>query len=457
MGVRAAGVAAIGLALMLPGGASASEVHGDATTGPDATQILVYDAAPGERNRVTVDFGARITIVDRGVRRIRAPRDAFGGCHATSRHRVVCDEEGVVFLRLRDRDDAVHVVPGGDRPDKPHTNPFALAEDYSAYFDDEGGIDATTIIEAGRGDDRITGSDGADWITAGSGSDRIDGRGGADEVTLTPDSAHDRVRAGGGIDSLSFHRADEPVTVNLASGFAWAAEVRDRIGGFERVHGGDGADTLLGSARGEAIYGEEGIDRIQGAGGNDLLSGDSPVADRAFANSIDGGDGDDVIDARGPTSAPTGRVDCGAGNDVETGEVDDLLAPTCEQVSFRAVAPNLVEEELPERPYQRALPLGVAGDGSPTFELRCPTSRTYRLSYCRGAVALERPPGAGEAVSYGSGSFDIPPGERAEVPVTLTDAGRGAIAAGEPVAVHVTADIGSDRSADFGWQLVIPR
>jgi hypothetical protein len=429
--------------------ASASTVTSNGSTGPDATFFVEYQAARGERNRVTVKFGAATTIVDRGVRRIHVPRGF--GCRATSRRRVVCDEP-IVFLRLRDRDDTVHFVPGGDKPDPPRTDPFALSEDYSSYYDDQGGIDATTIVEAGRGNDTVTGSNGVDWISPGPGRDRIDTRGGADQVDITPDGARDRIRSGGGIDGLYYGLTQVPLAVDLENGITGAAGEGDRVSGFERVHAGAGDDTIRGSDRAEALYGEAGVDRIEGAGGNDLVTGDAPTSETASMNVLSGGDGNDVIDARGATFAPTTQVDCGPGNDVETGEVDDLLAPGCESVAFRVRADTIVEEDLPERPYQKALPVAVAPDGTPTFEIRCPSEVSSVVSGCSGTVALEQPDRPDAGPVYGSGPFDIPAGERAEVRVDLTGAGREAIARGEPVAVHVTA-----QPADFGWQTVIPR
>jgi hypothetical protein len=84
---------------------------------------------------------------------------------------------------------------------------------------------------------------------------------------------------------------------------------------------------------------------------------------------------------------------------------------------------------------------------------------------CAGTLALEAPPTAGATGAperLGSASFSLAPSTSENVITTLTSAGRAALAAGAPVAVHVSADLALTPSPasprprplklNFGWQ-----
>jgi hypothetical protein len=470
MGARATALAVVAC-LAVPGAARAARVEVSASTGPASEEFILYRAGKGESNRVRVKIARRsITIVDRGVRRIGLRRRRnFTNCRRTGRRRVVCPRRNVQVV-LRDKSDKVSFTPGTDSPDVDHADPLALAD---RYGDTEGAFLEATDVNGGSGKDIITGSRYSDVITPGPGRDRVNGRGGNDDIYLAPDGRKDSIRGGGGIDGIAY-TAEVPVTVDLAAGTAGPPGDTDRIQGIEQVHGGPMDDVLLGSGNADALYGEAGSDQIDGRGGNDLLVGDSPGASRPFANQITGGPGDDIVDARsqiGPNPAsslaPTTTVDCGAGNDREAGEVDDLLDPSCEAAAFRIPLDFLfLEQPLYDVPMKVA-PVARAADGSPTFEVPCPAITFPPSSGCNGTVAVERPPVAGSsapAEKLGSGSFNLTPGQRANVMVQLTPAGQTAVASGSPVAVHVTATLpppaGSPpgqtpSKADFGWQAVL--
>jgi hypothetical protein len=439
--------------------ARASTVHTDATVGPQASAFVTYYAARGERNDIRVRFrSSGTTIVDRGVRRIRLFHDLGAqDCVSRGPRKVVCNSDDSIFFYLRDRGDRIRFFPGRNSPDVPHTHPLSLAEDYAAEDDDEGEIDISTAVVGGRGGDTIIGTAGPDYIEPGPGSDIVSGRGGNDEIRMSPDGLPDSVRAGGGLDDLRYD-ARRPLRIDLRAGVAGPAVGEDSVGGLERVHGGSGADMLLGTGDGEAIYGEGGSDTIDGRGGNDLLTGDAPDSKSARANRIRGGAGDDFVDSRGDGIAPTSEIDCGEGEDLVVGDVDDRLGADCESVDFRIryAGRGLIYEDLERQPIN-ASPVSVAADGTPAFAIRCRAGVR-----CRGAVALSTPPAGGSAApagDYGSGSFDLAPAETRSVGVELTPAGRAAIAEGSPVAVHVTAKLGDEDnpSVDFGWQIVIPR
>jgi Ca2+-binding RTX toxin-like protein len=454
------------------------------TAGPSGEEFIQFKAGKGEANRVLVNFRpTSITIVDRGVGRIRLDRSARM-CRRSGDRRVVCMRERVpggnyvflpVFLVLGDRNDTARFAPGADSSDRRQDDPLAVAD---SYEDTEGAIVEATNVDAGPGDDIVTGTKYADVIAPGTGRDRVEGRAGDDDILLTPDGRTDSLKAGGGIDGLNYSFATAvPVTVDLTAGVAGAAGERDRALGFEQAHGGSKDDVLLGSGDGEALYGEAGRDRVEGREGDDMVVGDSPLVSTAFVNEIAAGPGDDVVDARSqghtdqfdprPQLAPTTSVDCGPGNDIEAGDVDDRLDPSCEAAAFR-----IPEEYLPvEEPFydapMRVAPASRAADGSPVFEVPCPAKTRPQAAGCTGKVVVERPPVPGSSASpeeLGSGSFSLPPGGRTNVEVTLNAAGRAAVSQGSVVAVHVTATLppppgddwgGRVLSANFGWQTVL--
>jgi hypothetical protein len=426
--------------LCAPPCAQAARLTEDATTGVDGGPFYVYRADAGERNQVTVRFtGSRLTIVDRGARRIAVGDSRFSECRATGPRRVVCGNFPI-DIYLGDRNDTVDFVPGDDTPDRDHRDPFYLARD--ELLDSEF-IPYADFVNAGRGDDRVTGSSRIDYVQPGPGRDRVDTRGGDDTLYLRRDGARDRIRTGGGTDEANFAARHKPVHVDLTKGMAGG----DRLSGVERVIGTPAGDTLVGSAQADALYGDGGRDRIEGGAGNDLLVGEMHGEPSSAENELVGGAGDDVIDARW---APA-RVDCRDGADTVAGDTDDLLDPNCELVGLRGGSEYY--EDHPRLGRMKAWPVRTDADGTPTFEVPCPPATGTPRPHCKGEVRLERPPDGGE--DYGSGSFDFPAKHRSEVTVTLTPAGRAAIAAREPVAVHVTGAFGEGK-IDFGWQLVLP-
>jgi hypothetical protein len=444
-----------------PATAGAATVTVSASAGPAAGEFIWYRVGRGENNRVRVLIRpTSIVIVDKGTKRITPKRDeGFGRCRSAGLRRVICPNFGLE-TSLRDGNDRFSVAPG-DRGTAPSsTDPFDYEE---SYEDTEGAIVHTVFVNAGDGDDFVSGSDGDDILMPGRGTDRVEGRDGNDVIYSSPDLRVDRTDGGGGIDALRFFtESNRGVTVDMAAhtantGTATSPDVLKRI---ERVHGGQGDDLLAGTEGTDALYGEGGVDTVAGRGGNDLVVGDSPITSEPAANTLTGGDGDDVLDARAPELRRTSNLNCGNGADRMLGASDDFLADaSCEsaipRVRFGDFIPN---ETLLVGSLMRIPPVARDAQGAPTYEVPCPTSAEQANSGCTGTVALEEPPGAGAPASYGSGAFNLAPGQRANVPVTLTDAGKAAIAANQPYVVHVTMDLAPVapstlvRQVDFGWQ-----
>lgn len=449
--------------LALPASADAGAIHLTGTAGPSAEVFPQYRADPGERNKVHVTLGRHgVTIVDTGVRFIRAEKRKDPLCRRRGRRKFYCPGTFFVDVRLGDRNDSLRLSPSaaGSAPAADPADATKLAE--PDFSDDEGAPDATSFIYGGDGNDTITGSSSDDDIYPGAGRDRVSGRGGRDTIVLGDDGSPDTVHGDGGRDSVYF-QGKRPVTVDLAAGTGGG----DKLAGIERVHGTAQADTLLGTERGDALYGEGGADTIDGRGGNDFIVADSPFGDDGFANHVTGGDGDDVIDVLRVPKAAGSSLDCGPGADRVGAGLDDFLPGDCESAAYVLssdfASPNGPLFDLPVK----VMPVASDAD-SATFEVPCPSPKQEGfIKGCKGTLSLESPPVPGSSAApavYGSAPFDLAPGASAAVKVPLDAAGQAARAADSPVAVHLKATLPViDQNppdhpvrADFGWQTLLP-
>jgi hypothetical protein len=133
-------------------------------------------------------------------------------------------------------------------------------------------------VEAGPGDDVVTGGSGDDTIYLGSGDDIASGRAGND--SLWGENHHDVLDGGEGDDLLSGDAGDDMLT------------------------GGEGDDTLRGEDGADELRGGAGSDELTGGAGTDLFFGDA---------------GADTIAAKDGVAE---TVDCGA--DADTAETDPV-------------------------------------------------------------------------------------------------------------------------------------
>lgn len=112
-------------------------------------------------------------------------------------------------------------------------------------------------------------SDTIESILLGDGNDFLRAKEGASTVAMVDaGNGTDVVTYQGGYGSWSAWSGD--VTVNLESGVAAGFS---GILNVEDAHGGDGADTLLGSSGNNALWGFHGDDSIEGFAGDDTLAG----------------------------------------------------------------------------------------------------------------------------------------------------------------------------------------
>ena len=243
----------------------------------------------------------------------------------------------------------------------------------------DGGPDADKLTGSG-GADTLRGGDGADELGGGAGSDTLDG--GAGDDRLHPDGNEDPsadvVDGGPGRDTVDqdyssrFSDTSSPVAITLAGGADdGRAEEHDDLRGVERivlstggrVVGTDGSDEiafsqvgtdseLLGGGGDDSLQAGDGADHLDGGAGADTIDGGygddtitgGPGEDRISAD-LAGGDcgpvwcklpyGNDTIDAR---DGETDSITCGAGTDQVLADVQDVVAPDCEQVDRSGAA-----------------------------------------------------------------------------------------------------------------------
>jgi hypothetical protein len=287
MGWRKGAVAAAGVLALAAPVAQAATISLDYTTGPSGGEsTMLYTAAHGERNRVTVSDHSlnsqydRLTVVDRGAHGIRAKH----GCTAISRTQASCKVSlSEFFLDLGDGNDTVDLRPSFPRSlcerDKPlltaarmerflTVDPGDEGEDPYVGFPEPG-----SVVSLGSGDDTLRGSCAEERVYDDEGRDTVATGAGSDQVVSVPDGSPDRFDLGTGTDALSYgHKA--PVTVDLAAGAAGPATggERDTMRSAEVAQGGDGADRLAGSARVEGFLAAAG-DQVDSGPGPDFVCG----------------------------------------------------------------------------------------------------------------------------------------------------------------------------------------
>ena len=294
-------------------------------------------------------------------------------CTQTDEHDVTCTAGAPGF-------DALDVDGGGGDDVVRVTGMLAVQRGES--------VPAATEISGGIGSDTLFGTDGSDMLTGGSTQYDTGGRGGVDVLhggngddTLQdadPVGARDadQLDGGAGTDRVTYATRHDPVVVNLAAGRGGAPGENDVLTGIENATGGRGADTLMGDAGPNVLYGGSGAasDTLIGGGGADTLL-------VAGHDSADGGSGDDLIDL---SSAATGTtVRCGTGRDLVVAPPRPTIAGDCEKVGWtggRLGPPALV---------MSAQPVALRPGGA-VFSFACASSATPARTACTGVLALTR-------------------------------------------------------------------
>jgi Ca2+-binding RTX toxin-like protein len=203
-------------------------------------------------------------------------------------------------------------------------------------------------VDAGDGNNQVTGGAGSDIIITGDGDDQIGGdirdisglsEGLQDRYVPLPQHMHgeDTIYSGAGDDQVIGGGGDDTIYSGDGADRIWGDD--NQITAFtpdgnDIVYAGNGADSVFGGAGSDRIYGESGDDSLSGGEGDDLIEGGSG-ADKIWGMEGDdranGGDGDDTIWGRvGNDSLDGGagadEIQGGEGNDVVSGgDGDDTL------------------------------------------------------------------------------------------------------------------------------------
>jgi len=180
-------------------------------------------------------------------------------------------------------------------------------------------------VEAGSGNNRLTGNALSNRLAGNGGNDTLEGESGDD--TLIGGSGNDRISGGSGTDTAIFNGQ---VTVDLRSTKAQnTGEGNDTLISIENLVSGTGNDRLTGSSAANRLTGNGGNDTLDGHSGNDTLIGGSGN------DNLSGGSGTDTAIFTGTVTVDlrlTGAQNTGEGIDrlvsienLESGAGDDRL------------------------------------------------------------------------------------------------------------------------------------
>lgn len=241
---------------------------------------------------------------------------------------------------------------------------------------------ATTVgvnIDAGAGNDTMTGGSGADTLTGGTGNDSLNGGSGNDR--LDGGTGNDTLAGGAGADSLTGGDGDDrfvlensfgndtivggeagetsgdvldasAITANTTITFTAneAGTITDgssttTFSQIERISTGSGNNTInawsslgvnidagagndsvLGSQGNDSLYGGDGNDTLSGTNGNDLVDAGAgnDVIILSSDDTIFGGAGIDTLDATAGSSAETITFTSATGGNSGTGTFDGI-------------------------------------------------------------------------------------------------------------------------------------
>jgi len=217
--------------------------------------------------------------------------------------------------------------PGNDTIDGGGGRDAAIGDEGNDIINAGPGPDNT--LQGGDGNDTVNGQGGSDGsIAGGPGSDTINGGDGDDAIES--DDGADVIGGGGGRDRYSATTTNVDVSLTLdGNANDGAAGEGDNIGvDVEDVFGGQGNDTIIGSAASNSLDGQDGNDTISGGDGFDSLfgnDGNDVVNGDGGGDSLNGGDGEDVVNG----GADADLLRAAGGSDVlNGGDGTDFMEPS---------------------------------------------------------------------------------------------------------------------------------
>ena len=237
---------------------------------PVGSGHIMFTAEPGEDNHLMVyDDGTDIVFQDN-----HANLDPSGGCVQVDPEEVTCPSAGI---------GQIYLLMGNG------TNHVQSSADLSTYMEGSTATENTFLaiqsgpvhMIGGPNHDSLHGSSGKDTLDGGGGPDTIQGgdnedllRGGAGNDSLSPGGGPDTIEGGANVDTVMYNRGeDEHVRVSLFDNVANDGELGegDNVkSDVENASGGDGNDTLTGSAGPNGLYGGRGHDTLYGGAGPGL-------------------------------------------------------------------------------------------------------------------------------------------------------------------------------------------
>jgi Ca2+-binding RTX toxin-like protein len=292
---------------------------------PAFATVLLYEAAPAEANRVSVERSAdAVRVSDPG-----AVIEAGERCESVDQRNVRCTAANRIALVFVDAGDGADRVRSGEVVDGGPGNDVLVG----------GGQ-----LFGGRGADVLRGSGETDHLYDASPRDPfgssdlsrfiVESSPAAAPVPLAdPGRGRDSFDGGAGHDTISYEGRGTGVRVDLAnaSAIAGARREHDSVRDFESAIGGDGDDRLTGNNhRVNQLDGGDGDDRILGRRGADHIEGGTG------RNVIRAGPGDDQVNATArAVNLGAERIFCGSGMD-RTSWIypSDFVNDDCEELEF---------------------------------------------------------------------------------------------------------------------------
>ena len=388
---------------------------------------ITYQAAPGEENFVTVNWGnvgadeSFIPTLDD-----HADITAVAPCEYSVALGARCPSAGtnpVFIVRLGDGNDLGESI--NDRAAGHHVELFGddgndtLQSDASSDLLDGGAGDDTLTPDdddAGPGD-RVVGGPGRDTLQTGNptginGPIGVSFDGAANDGY--PGEADDYA---GDLEDLSatavsvpiaFVGTDGPNVVQLRSE---AADTVHGLGGDDLIDGANGNDVLDGGAGNDTVYGGGNDDTITGGPGLDSLSGEGSASGLFISVA-----GNDRIDARDGVRE---QLNCGPGADTAIVDALDVLpqdpGSLCEAVERDAASAAATLRSRALRARRGRIPVKLA----------CPAGGPA----CKGRVRIRTAAAVRDGtrrrkVDVASGAFTVKAGRSATVRLRPSAAGR---------------------------------
>lgn len=199
-------------------------------------------------------------------------------------------------------DDTIIGLLGNDRVSALSGNDLIFGDRLVAPPNLDGRTDRDSLF-GDQGNDTLFGGAGADMVHGGDDDDLLYG----DYATASPLAGNDALFGEDGNDVIYGGAGDDSANGGLGDDTIYGGEGDDTANGGlgdDSIHGEDGNDLLLGSHGNDLIFGDKGDDTINGGGGDDTIHGGggrNEIVDMAgnnrvrFAQSVETGDGMDII------------------------------------------------------------------------------------------------------------------------------------------------------------------